>query len=91
MPHVIRMAILGPDKRIRPCAPDYKGPPGPVFTVSQIRKGKAGEYQVINMMGKLNIRVPPLHTWIHGYVPKPDWPPPIGPVLTLVFDPILPG
>jgi hypothetical protein len=90
---LVRTAILGADQRIRPNLPGYKGPPmQAVFQVSQVYKDKLGEYQLINLLNKLNIRVPPLHTWPPGaYVPKPDWPPPVGPVLTLVFDPILPG
>jgi hypothetical protein len=89
--HVIRTAILEANKRIRPNVPGYTRGPGPVFKVSPIRKDKRGEYQIINMVDKLNIRVPPLHTWTNGYVLKPDWPPPPGPVLTIEFDPILPG
>jgi hypothetical protein len=61
-----------------------------VFPVSPVYKDKRGEYQIINMVNKLNIRVPPLHTWENGYIPKPDWPPPPGPVLTIEFVPILP-
>lgn len=92
MPSLVRTAILGTDQRIRPNLPGYKGSPGAIFQVSQVYKDKRGEYQLINILNKLNIRVPPLHTWPPGaYVPKPDWPPPPGPVLTLVFDPILPG
>jgi len=93
MPSVIRKAVLGADQRIRPHVPGFQvSPIQATFQVSQVYKDKNGvEYQLINMLNKLNIRVPPLHTWPPGaYVPKPDWPPPPGPVLTLVFDPIIP-
>jgi hypothetical protein len=72
---VIRIACLGIDHRIRPCGRDYDGPSGPLLGARPIEKDARGVYQIINYFHVLCIRVPPLHTWVDGYIIQPDYPP----------------
>jgi hypothetical protein len=70
------MAVLSADGRIRPCPPSYSGPPGPILSVSDVRRDDEGEYQVISLLllGRPPIRVPPLSTWTAGWVECQDEP-----------------
>jgi hypothetical protein len=70
----ITTCVLGPDARLYPYGPNYKGPPGPIVCASKtIEEDNEGEYQVIRYFYGIAIRVPPLETWPEGAViERPD-------------------
>jgi hypothetical protein len=70
----VTLCVLGPDARIYPCGPNYKGPPGPIVAVDgYIQTDEDGPYQNIRYFYGVTIRVPPLETWPEGAsIPRPD-------------------